>query len=144
MRSVMRSCHTTRRATFAPISSGADVSIAVSVPASLKIESLARLGRVRTIATRKAQLGSHTQARSTMSCRVFSRGAGLELTHISYKDIAPALQDLSEARIHLYVSALASQLGMVRSGNIKVVAITNSRKKRLDPRDADDFGSRFQ
>ena len=63
----------------------------------------------------------------------FLKRAGLELTHISYKDIAPALQDLSEARIHLYVSALASQLGMVRSGNIKVVAITNRERSVLIP-----------
>jgi tripartite-type tricarboxylate transporter receptor subunit TctC len=61
----------------------------------------------------------------------FLKRAGLDLTHVSYREIAPALQDLAEGRIHLYVSALASQLGMVSSGNIKVIAITNRERSPL-------------
>jgi tripartite-type tricarboxylate transporter receptor subunit TctC len=38
---------------------------------------------------------------------------------------------LAEGRIHLYVSALASQLGMVGSGSIKVIAITNRERSPL-------------
>ena len=109
-----------------PISSGADVSIAVSVPASLKIQLLASLSRTHDC---------NPESSGALDYVVpgFLKRAGLELTHISYKDIAPALQDLSEARIDLYVSALASQLGMVRSGNIKVVAITNCERSVLIP-----------
>ena len=58
-----------------PISSGADVSIAVSVPASLKIESLASLSRTHDC-NPESSIGEPPQARSTMSCRVFSRGRG--------------------------------------------------------------------
>jgi tripartite-type tricarboxylate transporter receptor subunit TctC len=115
-----------------PISSGAEVSIAVSVPASLMIESLAGF-----VAYARSKPGKLNWAATTGALDYivpgFLKGAGLELTRVSYKEIAPALQDLSEARIHLYVSALASQLGMVKNGNIKVVAVTNRERSALVP-----------
>jgi tripartite-type tricarboxylate transporter receptor subunit TctC len=113
-----------------PISSGADVSIAVSIPASLKIDSLADF-----IAFARAQPGKLNWGATTGALDYvvpsFLKRAGLDLTHVSYREIAPALQDLAEGRIHLYVSALASQLGMVGSGNIKVIAITNRERSPL-------------
>ena len=81
----------------------------------LKIKSLASFCRLRAIAARKAQLGGHARARSTMSCRVFSRARALSSraspTRTSHRRcrICPRRE-----KIHLYVSALASQLGMVK------------------------------
>jgi tripartite-type tricarboxylate transporter receptor subunit TctC len=115
-----------------PISSGADVSIAVSVPASLKIGSLADFVTYARLQPGKLNWGA-TPGALDYIVPGFLKGTGLELTRVSYKDIAPALQDLSESRIHLYVSALASQLGMIKSGNIKVVAITNRERSALVP-----------
>ena len=115
-----------------PISSGADVSIAVSVPSSLKIESLAAF-----VAYARSQPGTlnwgATPGALDYVVPGFLKNAGLELTRVPYKELAPALQDLSEGRIHLYVSALASQLGMVKNGNIKVVAVTNRERSALVP-----------
>ena len=115
-----------------PISSGADVSIAVSVPASLKIESLADFVAYARSQPGKLNWGATTGALDYI-VPGFLKSAGLELTRVSYKEIVPALQDLSEARIHLYVSALASQLGMVRNGNIKVLSVTNRERSALIP-----------
>ena len=115
-----------------PISSGADVSIAVSVPASLKIDSLAGFVDYARAQPGKLNWGA-TPGALDYVVPSFLKGAGLDLTHVSYKDVAPALQDLAEARIHLYVSALASQLGMVRGGNAKVIAITNRERSALVP-----------
>ena len=113
-----------------PISSGADVSIAVSIPTSLKIDSLSDF-----IAFARAQPGKLNWGATTGALDYvvpsFLKRVGLDLTHVSYREIAPALQDLAEGRIHLYVSALASQLGMVGSGNIKVIAITNRERSPL-------------
>src|SRR5258708_9105988 len=115
-----------------PISSGPDVSIAVSIPASLKIDSLASF-----IVPARAQPGKlnwgATPGALDYVVPSFLKRAGLDLTHVSYKDVAPALQDLAEARIHLYVSALASQLGMVRGGKRKVIAITNRERSAVGP-----------
>jgi tripartite-type tricarboxylate transporter receptor subunit TctC len=113
-----------------PISSGADVSIAVSIPASLKIDTLPDF-----VAFARSQPGKlnwgNTPGALDYIVPDFLKRAGLELTHVSYREIAPALQDLASGRIHLYVSALASQLGMVNSGNITVIAVTNRERSPL-------------
>jgi tripartite-type tricarboxylate transporter receptor subunit TctC len=115
-----------------PISSGADVSIAVSVPESLKIGSLVDF--VAFARSRPGKLNwSATAGALHYIVPGFLKSVGLDLTLISYREIAPALQDLAEARIHLYVSALASQLGMVRSGSVRVIAITNRERSALVP-----------
>jgi tripartite-type tricarboxylate transporter receptor subunit TctC len=113
-----------------PISSGADVSIAVSIPASLKIDSLAGFIALARARPGKLNWGA-TPGALDYVVPSFLKRAGLELTHVSYREIAPALQDLAEGRIHLYVSALASQLGMVSGGSIKVIAITNRERSPL-------------
>ena len=113
-----------------PISSGADVSIAVSIPASLKIDSLAGFVALARAQPGKLNWGA-TPGALDYVVPSFLKRAGLDLTHVSYREIAPALQDLAEGRIHLYVSALASQLGMVGSGTIKVIAITNRERSPL-------------
>lgn len=115
-----------------PISSGADVSIAVSVPASSSIKSLADF-----VAFARAQPGKLNWGATTGALDYivpgFLKSAGLDLTRVSYREIAPALQDLAQGRIHLYVSALASQLGMMKSGNLRVIAITNRERTALVP-----------
>ena len=113
-----------------PISSGADVSIAVTIPAPLKIDSLADFVAFARAQPGKLNWGA-TPGALDYIVPSFLKRAGLDLTRVSYREIAPALQDLAEARIHLYVSALASQLGMVGSGNIKVIAITNRERSPL-------------
>jgi tripartite-type tricarboxylate transporter receptor subunit TctC len=113
-----------------PISSGADVSIAVSIPASLKIDSLAEFVGFARSQPGKLNWGA-TPGALDYVVPSFLKHAGLDLTHVSYREIVPALQDLAEGRIHLYVSALASQLGMVNSGNIKVIAVTNRERSPL-------------
>jgi tripartite-type tricarboxylate transporter receptor subunit TctC len=63
----------------------------------------------------------------------FFKNAGLNLTKVSYREVSPALQDLAEARIQLYASALATQLPMVHAGKIKVLALTNRERSSLVP-----------
>jgi tripartite-type tricarboxylate transporter receptor subunit TctC len=81
-----------------PISSGADVSIAVSVPASLKIGSLADFVAFARSQPGKLNWGA-TPGALHFIVPGFLKGVGLDLTLVSYREIAPALQDLAEARI---------------------------------------------
>jgi tripartite-type tricarboxylate transporter receptor subunit TctC len=115
-----------------PISLGADVSLAVSVPASLNLDSLAGL-----VGLARAQPGklnwSATPGALDYVVPGFLKGSELNLVHVYYKQIAPAMQDLAEGRLHLYVSALATQLPMVQAGKVKVLAVTNRERTSLVP-----------
>jgi tripartite-type tricarboxylate transporter receptor subunit TctC len=115
-----------------PISSGADAFIAISVPASTKVRSLAEFIKFARAQPGKLNWGATTGALDYLIPGFF-KASGIDLTHVSYRDFAPAMQDLSQARLHLYVSALATQLSMVQSGAIKTIAITNRERAPLVP-----------
>ena len=55
------------------------------------------------------------------------------MTHVPYREIAPALQDLAEARLHLYASALVTQLPAVHTGKVRVLVVTNRERTNLVP-----------
>lgn len=115
-----------------PISSAADVAIGISVPSSLNVGTLAEF-----IAFARSQQGSLNWSATTgvldFFIPGFFRSAGLNLTRVSYREVSPALQDLAEARIQLYASALATQLPMVQAGKIKLLAVTNRNRSSLVP-----------
>jgi tripartite-type tricarboxylate transporter receptor subunit TctC len=115
-----------------PISSAADAFIAISVPASLNVDSLAGFVTLARTQPRKFNWGATPGALDYL-VPGFLKNAGLDMTHVAYRDIGPALQDLSEARIHLYVSALATQMPLIRAGKVKVLAITNKERTSLVP-----------
>ena len=117
---------------LSPISSAADVAIAISVPSSLNLGTIAEF-----IAFARSRQGALNWSATTGVLDFFIPGffknAGLNLTKVSYREVSPALQDLAEARIQLYASALATQLPMVHAGKIKVLALTNRERSSLVP-----------
>ncbi len=115
-----------------PISSGADAFIAISVPASTNVRSLAEFITFARAQPGKLNWGATTGALDYVVPGFF-KASGIDLTHVAYRDVAPAMQDLSQARLHLYASALATQLSMVQSGAIKTIAITNRERAPLVP-----------
>jgi tripartite-type tricarboxylate transporter receptor subunit TctC len=117
---------------LSPISSAADVAIAISIPSSLNLGTIAEF-----IAFARSRQGALNWGATTGVLDFFIPGffknAGLNLTKVSYREVSPALQDLAEARIQLYASALATQLPMVHAGKIKVLALTNRERSSLVP-----------
>jgi tripartite-type tricarboxylate transporter receptor subunit TctC len=117
---------------FVPISSAADALIAVSTPASLQVDSLASFVKFANAHSGKLNWGA-TPGALDYIVPGFLKRAGLDLTHVPYREIAPALQDLAEARLHLYISALATQLPAVQAGKVRVLAVTNRERTDLVP-----------
>jgi tripartite-type tricarboxylate transporter receptor subunit TctC len=117
---------------FVPISSAADALIAVSAPASLQVDSLASFVTFANAHSGKLNWGA-TPGALDYIVPGFLKRAGLDMTHVPYREIAPALQDLAEARLHLYASALATQLPAVQAGKVRVLAVTNRERTDLVP-----------
>jgi tripartite-type tricarboxylate transporter receptor subunit TctC len=117
---------------FIPISSAADALIAVSAPASLQVDSLASFVRFASAHSGKLNWGA-TPGALDYIVPGFLKRAGLDMTHVPYRQIAPALQDLGEERIHLYASALATQLPAIHSGKVRPLVVTNRERTELLP-----------
>ena len=56
----------------------------------------------------------------------FQKRAGMTTTFVAYNNPVSAISDLSEGRIHIGVLPLASVLGAVQAGKIKLLAVTNA------------------
>ncbi len=57
----------------------------------------------------------------------------MKLSHVPYKGGAPALNDLVGGRVDIFVSSLPQALQLVRSGQIKTLAVTSSKRTALLP-----------
>lgn len=64
---------------------------------------------------------------------LFSRSANIKLVHVPYRGSAPALQDLLGGSIDLAISDAAFYLPYLKSGRVKGLAITGSRRHPLLP-----------
>lgn len=110
-----------------PISMGAEAFVAIGVPSSLAVNSLAEL--VEFARTRPGQLNwGATPGTLDYLIPAFLKQERIDLERVRYRDVASAMQDLSQGRLHLYVAAVATQLPMVQAGKIKLLAITNGER----------------
>jgi tripartite-type tricarboxylate transporter receptor subunit TctC len=114
------------------ISPGAEVFVALAVPASLNVGSLAAFVQLARSQPGKLNWGT-TPGALDYIVPGFFKSNGIDLAHVAYRDVTPAMQDLSQARLHLYVAGLATQVPMVQTGTVKVLAVTNPRRAPMMP-----------
>ncbi len=61
-----------------------------------------------------------------MTGELFKSKAGIDLTHVPYKGSGPAMTDLLGGQIPMMVDSLAAALSHIRSGKIRVIAVTTA------------------
>jgi tripartite-type tricarboxylate transporter receptor subunit TctC len=63
----------------------------------------------------------------------FFKNSKLDLAFVSYRDLAPALQDLGEGRIDVFVHALTVILPQVQAGRARLLAVASEVRVPLAP-----------
>jgi tripartite-type tricarboxylate transporter receptor subunit TctC len=115
-----------------PISSGSEIFLAISVPASLNISTLAEL-----VARAREQPGKLNWVASPgvtyFMFAGFLKGNGLDIAQVPYRDFTQALSDLGESRIQVTVTSLALARPLMQAGKIRVLALTNQQRNPLFP-----------
>jgi tripartite-type tricarboxylate transporter receptor subunit TctC len=90
------------------------------------VQELIKLARARpgelTFASGGSGGASHTAA------ELFKSVAGLDIRHIAYKGITPAVPDLLGGRVTMMFSPIAILLPMVREGKLRALAVTSLRR----------------
>jgi tripartite-type tricarboxylate transporter receptor subunit TctC len=76
---------------------------------------------------------SGTGADPHMSGELFRRLAGIEMTHVPYRGGGPALNDVIPGRIDVYFGTLPSTLPLVRSGQVRALAVTSAKRSEFAP-----------
>jgi tripartite-type tricarboxylate transporter receptor subunit TctC len=107
-----------------PIAKVSETIVAITVPASLKVGSLAELMELA-----RAQPGRLNYAAaagtSDFVFAAFLKSSGLSMTLVPYRDVVQAPNDLAEGRIQVLASSYAVVRPQAQAGRIKVLAVTN-------------------
>jgi tripartite-type tricarboxylate transporter receptor subunit TctC len=112
---------------LAPIARVTNTLIVISVPAALKVNSLAELMAFVEHQPGRSHWASNTGA-TDLVFSAFLKSAGLSMVRVPYRDGVQAPNDLSEGRIEVFVSALAAVLPLATSGRIRILALTNRER----------------
>ena len=117
---------------FVPIARVTNTLISITVPTSLKVDSLADL-----VALVRTQPGQHHWASVTGATDLifsgFLKSANLTMVRVPYRDIVQAINDLSEGRIQAFLSAMATVRSQTAAGRIKMLAVTNRERAPITP-----------
>jgi tripartite-type tricarboxylate transporter receptor subunit TctC len=110
-----------------PIARATNTLIAIGVPASLGVNSLAEFVKLA-----KDKPGSLNYAGTTGAVDFvvsgFLKESGVEVAKVPYKDGVQALNDLAEGRIQIYSAAYAIMRPQVEAGKVKVLALMNKER----------------
>ena len=119
---------------FTPVAFIARAPLLVTTSTKLPVESVRELfalarSRPGQITYASAGLGSINQ----ISTELIAFTAGVRFMHVPYKGGAPALNDLVGGHVDIFVSSLPQALQLIRSGQIKTLAVTSTRRTALLP-----------
>ena len=114
---------------FAPVSMLVDAPYALVVYAGLPVHNVAEfiaLAKSKPRALNYSSVGPTSLAH--LAGELFSRMAGVELTHVPYRSASQAVVDLNEGRIEAQFGAIGASLPFVRDGKLRALAVTGARR----------------
>lgn len=121
-----------RPSDLVPITRVSNTYIAISVPADMKVATLADL-----VALARAEPGKLNWAGVTGALDFIFAGwlknEGIDMTKVPYRNPVDAAKDLGEGRVQVYEAALAIVRPQLDSGKIKLLAMTNTERSAAQP-----------
>lgn len=117
-----------------PIGMAASGSMFLAVHPSVKAASVRDLvehARAQPGAMRYGSGGSGTSTH--LATELFRQLAKIDLTHVPYKGIGPAIADLLSGQIQLYIAPGAGLLPHTNSGKLRLLAITGEQRSAEMP-----------
>ena len=62
---------------------------------------------------------------------LFKAMTGIEMVHVPYRGVAPAITDLLGGQVHVLFDPVPSSIGYVRSGRLRALAVTTAQRSEL-------------
>ena len=101
-----------------------------SVPAS-NIKDLLALARAKPGSIRYGSSGIGTGPH--LAAALLSSMAKVEMIHVPYKGVAPAITDVLAGQIQMIASTVSSAMPQIQSGKLKPLAVTTSKRSAALP-----------
>ena len=119
---------------FVPVAHVTDFQLALVVNAELPAKSVAEYV---ALVKKDPKLGDYASAAAGSLPHylgvMFSKAAGLGMTHVPYKGTAPALQALAGGEVKAAMFVLSDALTLVRSGKARLLAVAGAKRASLTP-----------
>src|SRR5262249_55489669 len=107
-------------------------TFAFAIHSTIPVNSISEL-----IAFAKANPGKLSYASGNTSGIVagetFKRKAGIDLLHVPYKAVPPAINDVLGGRVSMVIADLTPSLPHIRAGTLRPLAVTRIRRSALLP-----------
>jgi tripartite-type tricarboxylate transporter receptor subunit TctC len=119
---------------FAPVAHVCDFQLALVVNADLPAKTVAEYV---ALVKRDPKAGDYASAAAGSLPHylgvMFSKAAGLSMTHVPYRGTGPALQALVAGEVKAAMFVLADALTAVRSGKARLLAVAGAKRAALTP-----------
>lgn len=119
---------------FSPVAVFGTIPLVFVVNPSVKANNLSEL-----ISLAKSKPGSITFASAGngsvqhLAGEMFKRMAGVDILHVPYKGIGPAMNDLIGGQVNLAIESLAATQGHIRSGKLRALAVAAPQRVATIP-----------
>ncbi|WP_051975349.1 Bug family tripartite tricarboxylate transporter substrate binding protein [Cupriavidus necator] len=120
------------RRDFAPIGLAAHVDFVLVADPALPVRNVAELLKLahnRQPAMTYASSGVGSQHHLGME--LFQSDAGVELRHVPYKGVSPALADVMGGHVSVMFAAMPAAAALVRSGKVRAIAVTGPNRSPM-------------
>jgi tripartite-type tricarboxylate transporter receptor subunit TctC len=115
-----------------PIARVSNTILALGVPTSLKIDTLADF--VKYARANPGKLNAAVVSGITeFTFDYFLKTSGLDIAKVPYRDIVQAATDLSEGRLQVMMSSYAILQPRVQAGSVKVLAVNGHERTAIVP-----------
>jgi tripartite-type tricarboxylate transporter receptor subunit TctC len=119
---------------FAPVSLLASAPLVLVVHPSVKATSVAELIALARANPGKINYASNGNGSSShLAAVMFDSMAGVDMVHIPYKGLSPALSDLLAGQVQVMFSSVVAILPHIQSGRLRALAISGNRRLSLLP-----------
>ena len=119
---------------FAPIGMMTTTPLVLAVPASLPVRNLKEFVEYGKNKPQGLSYGSGGMGSgSHLTSELLGIRTGLNLTHVPYKGGASAINDVMGGSVDLFFDTLVSAVGAVKTGKVRVLAVTTGSRSELLP-----------
>ena len=119
---------------FAPVTQAVSNAYAMVAHPALAASSVKELIALARAKPGQINFGSSgTGGLPHLAGELMQTMAGIEMTHVPYKGAVPAVIDMIAGRVDLMINALPLLLPHVKSGKLKILAVTTPRRAQAVP-----------
>ena len=119
---------------FAPVATFVENSKILLVRKDLPVSNLDEFIAYARANQKAMQYGSAGLGSAAhVTCVLLNSRIGVEVTHIPYRGLAPAMQDLTAGRIDYVCEIISSAVAHVKSGNVRALALLSLARSEALP-----------